>query len=44
MGLGGGGGYGDPVLRPRKQIEEDLRDGLISRAVADGWHSACASE
>jgi N-methylhydantoinase B len=44
MGLGGGGGYGDPALRPRKQIEEDLRDGLISRAVADGWHSARASE
>lgn len=30
----GGGGYGDPAKRERRQIEQDLRDGRISKEVA----------
>jgi N-methylhydantoinase B len=26
----GGGGFGDPRLRPRAAVEEDLRDGYVS--------------
>jgi N-methylhydantoinase B len=32
--LGGGGGYGDPVLRERSLIQRDLDDGLLSEAAA----------
>lgn len=30
----GGGGYGDPAKRERRQIEQDLQDGRISKEVA----------
>lgn len=30
----GGGGWGDPLTRDRDKVRADLRDGLISRAVA----------
>jgi N-methylhydantoinase B len=32
--LPGGGGYGDPKLRDRGQIESDLRNGYISSEAA----------
>jgi N-methylhydantoinase B len=44
IALGGGGGYGDPALRTRKEIEEDLKDGYISRSVADHWQPVRAAE
>jgi N-methylhydantoinase B len=31
---GGGGGYGDPGLRPREKVREEVRNGVISPAVA----------
>ena len=31
---GGGGGYGDPKLRNRTKLKEEVRDGLISAAAA----------
>ncbi|TAK47816.1 MAG: hydantoinase B/oxoprolinase family protein [Xanthobacteraceae bacterium] len=31
---GGGGGYGDPRLRDRERLREEVRDGLISQDVA----------
>ena len=31
---GGGGGYGDPLLRPRSAVRDDLRRGYISRESA----------
>jgi N-methylhydantoinase B len=31
---GGGGGYGDPKRRDRKQLQQEIRDGLISREAA----------
>ena len=31
---GGGGGYGDPRLRPREKVREEVRNGVISPAVA----------
>jgi N-methylhydantoinase B len=36
----GGGGIGDPAMRDRRKVAEDLRDGLISAAAAEavyGW-------
>jgi N-methylhydantoinase B len=30
----GGGGWGDPMTRPRQAIEDDLRAGLISPEAA----------
>lgn len=39
ISLGGGGGYGDPASRPVEEIEEDVKDGIISRACADRWHA-----
>jgi N-methylhydantoinase B len=37
MALGGGGGYGDPVLRAPERIQADVSQGLISHATADRW-------
>ena len=31
---GGGGGYGDPKRRERAQVREEVRNGVISPAVA----------
>jgi N-methylhydantoinase B len=31
---GGGGGYGDPRQRPRERVHEEVRNGVISPAVA----------
>ena len=31
---GGGGGYGDPHLRPRANVAEDVREGYVSREAA----------
>ena len=31
----GGGGYGDPLDRDAAAVERDVRDGLVSRAIAD---------
>jgi N-methylhydantoinase B len=30
----GGGGWGDPRLRDRRHIEEDIRNGLLTREQA----------
>jgi N-methylhydantoinase B len=35
--LGGGGGYGDPAVRPREMIERDVEDGIVSHARAAAW-------
>jgi N-methylhydantoinase B len=35
---GGGGGYGSPLDRPVEQVEEDLREGYISRQRAEGCY------
>ena len=35
---GGGGGYGNPLERPVEKIEEDLRQGYISRRRAEGCY------
>ena len=37
---GGGGGYGDPKLRNRTKLKEEVRDGLISVAVAAKFYGA----
>lgn len=37
LGLGGGGGYGDPADRPPGKIAEDVEDGVISVNVARDW-------
>jgi N-methylhydantoinase B len=37
---GGGGGYGDPLARPRAVVEAEVRDGVLSaeKAARDyGW-------
>ena len=31
----GGGGYGDPLARPAREVAEDVRDGFVSRESAD---------
>jgi N-methylhydantoinase B len=31
---GGGGGYGDPFLRPKEKVAEEVRNGVISREAA----------
>jgi N-methylhydantoinase B len=31
---GGGGGFGDPRLRPAEKVAADVRDGYYSRSVA----------
>jgi N-methylhydantoinase B len=31
---GGGGGYGDPLLRPEGKVLEDVRNGVVSIASA----------
>ncbi len=33
--LPGGGGFGDPLLRPAEQVAEDVLDGLVSRETAE---------
>ena len=38
--LPGGGGYGDPALRPRADVERDLRNGYISPQQADDEYAA----
>ena len=37
LGLGGGGGYGDPAERARTKIAEDVEDGVISASAARDW-------
>ena len=37
---GGGGGYGDPKLRNRTKLKEEVRDGLISVAAAAKFYGA----
>jgi N-methylhydantoinase B len=37
---GGGGGYGDPKLRSRAKLKEEVRDGLISAAAAAKLYGA----
>jgi N-methylhydantoinase B len=37
LGLGGGGGYGDPAERSRAKIAEDVEDGVISARLARDW-------
>ena len=37
IGLGGGGGYGDPAERPAERIAEDIADGIVSPALAEAW-------
>jgi N-methylhydantoinase B len=37
LGLGGGGGYGDPSERSRTMIAEDVEDGVISASAARDW-------
>jgi N-methylhydantoinase B len=37
LGVGGGGGYGNPGKRPRVAIMNDLEDGFISRENARTW-------
>jgi N-methylhydantoinase B len=37
LGLGGGGGYGDPSERPPARITEDVEDGVISADTARAW-------
>ncbi len=37
---GGGGGYGDPKLRSRAKLKEEVRDGLISAAAATKLYGA----
>jgi N-methylhydantoinase B len=32
----GGGGYGDPLARPPREVAEDVRDGFVSRESAAG--------
>ncbi len=32
---GGGGGYGDPKLRPAELVAQEVRDGLVSREAAE---------
>ncbi len=34
--VGGGGGLGDPLLRPLARVEKDVKDGYISQAMAYG--------
>lgn len=34
VSIGGGGGYGDPLERPRRLVEKDLRDGRVSHEAA----------
>jgi N-methylhydantoinase B len=40
ISLGGGGGYGEPALRPTEEIEEDVRDGIITRFLAARWRAS----
>ena len=42
--LPGGGGYGDPALRPRADVERDLRNGYISPKQADDEYPANTGE
>jgi N-methylhydantoinase B len=37
LGLGGGGGYGNPSERSRAKIAEDVEDGVISANAAREW-------
>ena len=37
---GGGGGYGDPRLRDRERLAEDVRNGVVSRKVARTIYSS----
>ena len=37
LGLGGGGGYGNPAERSSARIAEDVEDGVISVNVARAW-------
>jgi N-methylhydantoinase B len=37
LGLGGGGGYGDPSERSQTKIAEDVEDGVISASAARDW-------
>ncbi|MDE3176154.1 MAG: hydantoinase B/oxoprolinase family protein [Pseudomonadota bacterium] len=37
LGLGGGGGYGEPRQREPERIAADLEDGIISADVARAW-------
>ena len=41
---GGGGGYGHPLDRPMEKIEEDLREGYISRQRAEGCYGLVFDE
>lgn len=42
LGVGGGGGYGDPAERAASKISEDLEDGIISADVAQTWATHAA--
>lgn len=35
--LGGGGGYGDPALRPPEAVRRDAEDGIVSTERAAAW-------
>ena len=35
MAAGGGGGYGNPVLRPMEKVAQEVRNGIISLESAE---------
>ena len=37
VGLGGGGGYGDPAARAPERLAEDVEDGLVTPGFAARW-------
>jgi N-methylhydantoinase B len=41
---GGGGGYGDPFLRPAKKVAEEVRNGVISREAARRDYGVAVNE
>ena len=41
---GGGGGWGDPLLRAIDQIDADLADGLITSAAAEALYGVIVEE
>jgi N-methylhydantoinase B len=42
--VGGGGGYGDPLLRPPERVAEDVADGRVSPAAARADYGVAVDE
>ena len=40
----GGGGYGDPRTRDPKQVQKDVREGLITRERAEDIYAVAITE